>query len=391
MGSATKAASWRRYLSKSRASIAKPDPALPLSVASVDDRLFFPTFDSHGARIFWLGVVVFFSFYETAILLRFITDWQQLGLQLFYTFSTTALIVVCSVGYLNHVRQQLLQKTRRQVIWYVMLTVLLAVPLAHFLAAVLRWLILGITIDFIIWLKSLITDLLVAPAIAALFLYHFNYQYEKIRHHQQRFQQRLIEQNEQLKARISPHFFFNMLNTMQYLIETDTKAAEALMRSISSLYRMSFDEVREVALIDEIEICQHYLAIEHYRFGEKLTVHWMLPDEDTLYDMVIPSLMLQMLIEKMINFVIELIDDTMVIWIAIDWQNDWVNLELSCALSPSSYANMQSYTRRYLNFSEQTRTLQHYFGEQATIDYQLDSTQMVIATRYPLKDVAAMM
>lgn len=391
MGSATKAANWRQYLSKPRASIAKPDPALPLSDIRADHYLFFPTLNSHSGRFFWLGVVIFFSFYETATLLRFIDDWQQLGIQLFYAVSTTGLIVLFSVGYLSHIAPRLVQKTRQQMLWCVMVTVMVAVPLADLVAVCLQWLILGTDTDFVIWLSRTFTDFLVAPAVAMLFFYHFNYQYTKNCRHQRQLEQRLIEQNEQLKARISPHFFFNMLNTMQYLIETDRTAAEALIRSISSLYRMSFDEVREVALIDEIEICQHYLAIEHYRFGEKLTVHWMLPDEDTLYDMVIPSLMLQMLIEKMINFVIELIDDTMVIWIAIDWQNDWVNLELSCALSPSSYANMQSYTRRYLNFSEQTRTLQHYFGEQATIDYQLDSTQMVIATRYPLKDVAAMM
>ncbi|WP_290003956.1 sensor histidine kinase [Faucicola atlantae] len=391
MGSATKAANWRQYLSKPRASIAKPDHTLPLSDIRADNRLFFPTLNSHGGRFFWLGVVIFFSFYETATLLHFIDDWQQLGVQLFRAISTTGLIVLFSVGYLSSIAPQLAQKTRPQMFWCVMVTVMVAVPLADLVAAGLQWLILGTDTDVVVWLSRTFIDLLIAPAVAMLFFYHFNYQYTKNCRHQQQLEQRLIEQNEQLKARISPHFFFNMLNTMQYLIETDRTAAEALIRSISSLYRMSFDEVREVALIDEIEICQHYLNIEQYRFGEKLIVHWLMPDEDTLYDMVIPSLMLQMLLEKMINFVVEMVDDTVTIWVAIKWQDDQVSIELSCVINPTNYASIQRHAQQYLNFSEQTRTLQRYFGKQASIDYQLDSTQMLIGLHYPLKDVGTLM
>lgn len=391
MGSATKAANWRQYLSKPRASIAKPDHTLPLSDIRADNRLFFPTLNSHSGRFFWLGVVIFFSFYETAVLLRFIDDWQQLGIQLFYAVSTTGLIVLFSVGYLSHIAPRLVQKTRQQMLWFVMVTVMVAVPLADLVAAGLQWLILGTDTDFVTWLSRTFTDFLVAPAVAMLFVYYFNYQYTKICRHQQQLEQRLIEQNEQLKARISPHFFFNMLNTMQYLIETDRTAAEALIRSISSLYRMSFDEVREVVLIDEIEICQHYLNIEQYRFGEKLIVHWLMPDEYTLYDMVIPSLILQMLLEKMINFVVEMLDDTVTIWVAIKWQDDQVSIELSCVINPTNYASIQSHAQRYLNFSEQTRTLQRYFGDQASIGYQLDHTQMLIDLHYPLNDVGVLM
>ncbi|WP_395147501.1 hypothetical protein ACF3N0_02950 [Moraxella atlantae] len=60
-------------------------------------------------------------------------------------------------------------------------------------------------------------------------------------------------------------------------------------------------------------------------------------------------------------------------------------------IQPINYDTIQNHAQRYLNFSEQTRTLQRYFGKQASIDYQLDSTQMLIDLHYPLKDVGTLM
>ena len=88
----------------------------------------------------------------------------------------------------------------------------------------------------------------------AVLLTYFEIQYQNIRRVELRTQQKLIEQNEQLKARITPHFFFNLLNTMQYLIETDPYEAERMIRHISNLYRVSFDETREIALLDEMAL-----------------------------------------------------------------------------------------------------------------------------------------
>lgn len=73
---------------------------------------------------------------------------------------------------------------------------------------------------------------------------------------------------------------------MQYLIESDPYEAEVMVRHVSTLYRVSFDETREIALMDEIELCESYLVNGKYRFDSKLKVTWQLPDADLLYDMV---------------------------------------------------------------------------------------------------------
>lgn len=389
--STAESANWWQNLLNAWGSIAKPNPELPLSVSSTDNKLFFPTFGSWGARLFWLGMVVFFSLYEIAITMRFVQDWQFISRHLLELALTNGLIVLLIVGHLHVMSDSLLNKTKHQAGWYAIATVLVAVPLAHVVAAVINWGVLGVSWSWSRLLLSTLVDLLIVMMIALLMLYYFMHQYEKIRVYQQKFQQRLLEQNEQLKARITPHFFFNMLNTMQYLTETDPQAAQDLIRSVSSLYRVSFDEVHEVALIDEIELCQHYLKIEQCRFGDKLTVNWDLPDDDILYDMVIPSLSLQMLIEKLIGFVVEMVTEVITIWIGVTWQNNWVSIELRCGIPASSYDTLEPYIKRYLNFNEQILILQRYFGKQATVGYRLDNSTLHMQMRYPLADVAVTM
>ncbi|MBR7551314.1 hypothetical protein KC220_22500, partial [Mycobacterium tuberculosis] len=92
-------------------------------------------------------------------------------------------------------------------------------------------------------------------------------------------------------------------------------------------YRVSFDETREIALLDEMALCESYLSIEKYRFDKKLKVTWQLPDEDLLYDMVITSLSLQMVIEKLIVLIVENSTDPIHITISIDWQNDVAKID----------------------------------------------------------------
>ena len=232
----------------------------------------------------------------------------------------------------------------------------------------------------------MVNTLLTFSTIAILLIY-FNLQYQHIRRVESINQQRLIEQNEQLKARITPHFFFNLLNTMQYLIESDPYEAEVMVRHVSTLYRVSFDETREIALMDEIELCESYLSIEKYRFDSKLKVTWQLPDADLLYDMVITSLTLQIVIEKMIVLVVEMTTEPICIDIAITWQNDVAKIDILTRLSPTIYQQIHKAIRTKLSFGSQIDILRQYYGDKATIVYCIDEHALDVTIQYPLKDV----
>lgn len=107
-----------------------------------------------------------------------------------------------------------------------------------------------------------------------------------------------------LQARIRPHFLFNSLNTVLSLMRSRPREAEATLENLADLFRVFMKDTRElVPLDDEIETCRQYLAIEQLRLGERLRVEWSI--EAMPGDALLPSLLLQPLVENAVHHGIE--------------------------------------------------------------------------------------
>ena len=79
-----------------------------------------------------------------------------------------------------------------------------------------------------------------------------------------------------LSSQLKPHFLFNTLNTIEYLIETSPEEAKNCLHQLSELYRNILDSAQHnlVSLSSEIEQVKKYLKIQEYRFEGKLQVIW---------------------------------------------------------------------------------------------------------------------
>jgi two-component system sensor histidine kinase AlgZ len=108
----------------------------------------------------------------------------------------------------------------------------------------------------------------------------------------------------ELQSRIRPHFLFNTLNTAMALVRVDPQRAEDMLADLSELFRVALAPGHEaVALADEIDLAQRYLAIEQARFGERLAVDWDL--DDAAARARVPPLLLQPLLENAVRHGIE--------------------------------------------------------------------------------------
>jgi two-component system LytT family sensor kinase len=115
-------------------------------------------------------------------------------------------------------------------------------------------------------------------------------------------QQRLLIQArlDALTSQINPHFLFNTLNSVSSLIRTDPNHARVMVLKLSNILRRllrkhdNFSPLRE-----ELDFIDDYLAIEMVRFGDKLQFRADV-DPATL-DMLVPSMLLQPLIENCIK------------------------------------------------------------------------------------------
>lgn len=106
-----------------------------------------------------------------------------------------------------------------------------------------------------------------------------------------------------LQAQISPHFMFNTLNNVSYLMEHDVpKAQELLLRFCDYLrtkYKFDYRNQVEYSLEEELNFLSSYIYIENIRFHDLINLVINVPD--TLKNIRIMPLMLQPLVENAIK------------------------------------------------------------------------------------------
>ncbi len=127
-----------------------------------------------------------------------------------------------------------------------------------------------------------------------------NERYEQQRQAQEFSQLATEAQLRALRAQINPHFLFNTLTTIGYLINTaPEKAFETLMK-LTKLLRGSLRSNNEFSTLgEEIELIKSYLEIEKARFEERLEVEINVPQD--LEKLRLPALILQPLVENAVK------------------------------------------------------------------------------------------
>jgi signal transduction histidine kinase len=108
-----------------------------------------------------------------------------------------------------------------------------------------------------------------------------------------------------LRARVQPHFLFNTLQSISFLIPRDPAAAQRMAVNLGDLLRASFaprgdgaadGDGGEVRLGDELALARAYVDVEAERFRDRLDVCW---DVDAApADALVPDLVVQPLVEN---------------------------------------------------------------------------------------------
>jgi two-component system LytT family sensor kinase len=103
-----------------------------------------------------------------------------------------------------------------------------------------------------------------------------------------------------LRAQINPHFLFNALTTIGYLIQAaPNRALQTLMRLTSLLRAVLRSDGELTTLGRELELVEAYLDIERARFEERLDVTIDVPA--SLRHICVPPLVLQPLVENAVK------------------------------------------------------------------------------------------
>ncbi|MBE0440833.1 histidine kinase [Psychrobacter sp. FME13] len=379
---------WRSYRYKTSqenksSSIAKDEVAL------LAERLefFIPKLMETMKPWQWLLYIFFWSLFLTVVRRYDIATWSDFLIQFMCAALQNILSIMPSLYIIDYLRPVFksmnIPKVSLYVVALLMTASAISIALVQLITINMGW----SEYNSQTFILAIVFDTLIGGGFTLVFLLYFLRRYREVNALKQSFEQKLSAQNDVIKARLSPHFFFNTINTLVSLIESNPPRASALLQNVSALFRASFNGAREISFEEEIALCEHYLAIESSRLADKLEVSWHLPDEDIMYDMVVTALTLQSILERMLLNVVELTTEVVYIKINVTWEMHRVAIVISVDL-PKKTLIINHDLRQNMNFYIQAERLRSYFGQSADIKSTVTNTQIITIIDYPLQDVS---
>jgi two-component system, LytTR family, sensor kinase len=192
-----------------------------------------------------------------------------------------------------------------------------------------------------------------------------------------------------LRSQINPHFLFNALTTIGYLIESaPPRALKTLLRLTSLLRSVLRSEGEMTTLGRELELVEHYLDIERERFEERLQVHLDVPA--ALRALTIPCLIVQPLVENAVKHGIAPAlrggDVRVQARLRVDAGRQTLVVSVLNTGAPLTTSEGERTTRVGLNNVE--RRLAGHFGARASLSLSTRAGQTVAEVRLPVATVS---
>ena len=132
-----------------------------------------------------------------------------------------------------------------------------------------------------------------------------------------------------LRYQLNPHFLFNTLNSIYALIDKgDADQASSMVLNLSHFLRYSLEHgaERSVELANEVDAANLYLTIEQTRFVDRLTVVFSIAEDAN--EALVPSFLLQPLIENAIKHAIAQNEDGGIIRVTADADGDMLRVRV---------------------------------------------------------------
>jgi len=124
----------------------------------------------------------------------------------------------------------------------------------------------------VVFLMSLMSILTTVGALAAVKLVVDKVRFDKESQHLEK--QRLESELQYLKAQVNPHFLFNAINSVYFLIKKNPDVAAETLIKLSDLLRFQLYDCSDekIPIEKEIEYLNNFVALETIRKGEKVKV-----------------------------------------------------------------------------------------------------------------------
>lgn len=194
-----------------------------------------------------------------------------------------------------------------------------------------------------------------------------------------------VAELEMLRTQVNPHFLFNSLNSVSSLTTRDPEAARTMCIELGNLLRDTLRLATQptISLAEELSTTRRYLNIETMRFGTRLRVEETV--DDGCGDRLVPSMVLQPLVENALKHGISESLDGGVITIAATCTDSRLTLSVSNPIDEAGRPR----SRPGLGLSNLRRRLHALYGGLASLTTRTENGRFTAEVRLPSPSAGA--
>jgi two-component system, LytTR family, sensor kinase len=224
----------------------------------------------------------------------------------------------------------------------------------------------------------------------AFFLFRGIDYYQKYRKHEQtaaRLEVQLANtQLSALRMQLNPHFLFNAMNSISSLMRIDIDAADRMLEQLSCLMRITLErgDAQFIPLRDEMEFIETYLAMQAQRYAGR--VEQTLSVDPELYDALVPSMLLQPIVENAFVHGLSKINANGELSVAV--RREGTNMQVSVVNSGTGLKEQQAVPSDghgvgLVNIKDRLRL---HYGETFSLSIvELDARRVQVTVQLPLQ------
>lgn len=182
-----------------------------------------------------------------------------------------------------------------------------------------------------------------------------------------------------LKGQINPHFMFNSLNNIRGLMLEDVEKSREMLTKLSEMLRYSLtkNSVNGIAVEEELEMVENYIALSKIQFENRLQFHKKI-DLEAL-QIQIPPMIIQLLVENAAKHGISNLKDGGKIGLNIEKHGD--RLEIIVANTGELKISKGSTQLGLKNIRQRLKLL---YGDKASFGLNEIADEVVASIKIPL-------
>ncbi|MBV6656089.1 MAG: sensor histidine kinase, partial [Mameliella sp.] len=199
---------------------------------------------------------------------------------------------------------------------------------------------------WVVWVSSLVIVFIV---VSIEIFWHMLTNRQQLEAHNERLQRNEEKSKYQaLMNQLNPHFLFNSLNVLSYMVYKDQRGAEQFIEELSKIYRyiLQLNETYLVPLKKEMDFIDSYMYLQKIRHRNNLTYETNV--RASSFQKYIPPLTLEVLVENAIKH--NIIDAEKPLHIKLSSQNGHLIVENN--VQPRNKNEVQSTHVGLKNLSE---------------------------------------